>query len=216
MLRYINQMPASQTFTDHLGNEHPVDNREDFFSHRIMVWFKGWMYNPKLIYNIFVWTVNTTDQDAMFGNIGYQFDPKFNLYGGIAGNGGSRSLLGSHPYWLGHDRVMADEFFRPYFTTGSGPRAKSLPGLWYHALVGNNNSALGIKATELDRDQTFGGSLWWMPTTNEFGPRGGYGDYEMHEELATRFGISGAYSPEQRFNEAPAIPRTPPSSWPTV
>jgi hypothetical protein len=27
-------------------------------------------------------------------------------------------MLGSHPYWLGHDRVMADEFFRPFFGYG--------------------------------------------------------------------------------------------------
>lgn len=207
MLRYINQMPSSQNFTDHLGNEHPVDNRQDFFSHRIMIWFKGWVYSPKLVYTIFLWTVNATDQDAIFANIGYQFDPKFNLYGGIAGNGGSRSLLGSHPYWLGHDRVMADEFFRPYFTMGLWAQGEVLPGLWYHALGGNNNSSLGIKAAQLDRDPTVGGSLWWMPTTKEFGPRGGYGDYEMHEELATRFGVSGNYSPEQRYTEAPDEPQ---------
>ncbi len=206
LLRYINQMPASQVFTDHLGNEHPVKAREDFFSHRIMVWLKGWIYNPKLVYTVFFWTVNTTDQDAIFANIGYQFHRKFNLYGGISGNGGSRSLLGSHPYWLGHDRVMADEFFRPYFTQGIWVQGEILPGLWYHALAGNNNSALGIKASQLDRKHTFGGSIWWMPTTDEFGPRGGYGDYEMHEELATRFGVSGCHSPEQRYNDPPAEP----------
>jgi hypothetical protein len=39
-----------------------------------------------------------------------------------------------------------------------------------------------------------------MPTTQEFGPRGAYGDWEMHEEVATRFGISSVYSPEIRYN----------------
>jgi hypothetical protein len=203
LLRYLNQMPASQNYTDHLGNEHPVDTREDFFSHRIMVWLKGWMYDPKLIYTLTFWTVNTTDQNAIFGNVGYQFDRKFNLYGGITGNGGSRSVLGSHPYWLANDRVMADEFFRPYFTQGIYANGEILPGLFYYGMAGNNNSALGVKASQLDRNQTISGSLWWMPTTKEFGPRGGYGDYEMHQELATRFGISSAYSPEQRFNDDP-------------
>ena len=28
LVRYINQMPADQTFTDHLGREHPVDARQ--------------------------------------------------------------------------------------------------------------------------------------------------------------------------------------------
>jgi hypothetical protein len=41
-----------------------------------------------------------------------------------------------------------------------------------------------------------------MPTTHEFGPRGGFGDWEFHEKLATRFGISGTQSPEERFTDS--------------
>ena len=41
--------------------------------------------------------------------------------------------------------------------------------------------------------------MWWMPTTKEFGPRGAYGDWEQHEKVATRFGFSTTWSPEQRF-----------------
>ncbi len=35
LLRYLNQLPAEQAFTDHLGNEHAVDPRHDIFPHRI-------------------------------------------------------------------------------------------------------------------------------------------------------------------------------------
>jgi hypothetical protein len=142
--------------------------------------------------------VNTTDQDALFGNIGYQFSRYFNLYGGIAGNAGTRSILGSHPYWLGHDRVMADEFFRPFFGAGVYANGEIFHGFWYDAMVGNSNSILGVKAADLDRNATFSGSAWYMPT-GEFGPRGAYGDYEMHEKVATRFGLSACYSPEQSY-----------------
>ena len=38
-----------------------------------------------------------------------------------------------------------------------------------------------------------------MPTTKEFGPRGAYGDWEQHEKVATRFGVSTTRSPEQPF-----------------
>ena len=69
-------------------------------------------------------------------------------------------------------------------------------------MVGNNISALGIKATQLDRSFTPSASMWWMPTTKEFGPKGGYGDWEMHEKLATRFGFSSSFSPEQRYTNA--------------
>jgi len=202
LVRYVNQLPADQTFTDHLGNEHDVDTRQDFFPHRVMIFFKGWIADPKLVYNIFLWTVNTTDQKNIFASFGYQFSRKFSLYAGINGLPGTRSLQGSHPFWLGHDRVMADEFFRPYFSYGVWAQGEVTPGFWYNAQIANNLSALGIKANQLDRKASYGASVWWMPTTHEFGPRGAYGDWEMHEKVATRFGISASYSPEDRYPDA--------------
>ena len=202
MLRYMNQLPPEQTFTDHNGNEHPIDTRQDFFPHRVIVFLKGWVGVPKLVYTLILWTVNTTDQDALFGVIGYQFHRKFSLYSGINGTPGTRSLQGSHPYWLGHDRVMADEFFRPYFAFGTWAQGEITPGLWYNAFVGNNSSSLGIKAAQLDRDMSTGVSAFWMPTTHEFGPRGAYGDWEMHDKVATRFGVSTTQSPEERFTDS--------------
>jgi hypothetical protein len=202
LLRYLNQMPGESTFTDHLGNEHPVDGRNDIYPHRVMIFFKGWVGSPRLIYAVTFWTVNSTDQRAIFGNIGYQFSRKFSVYGGLNGNPGTRSLQGSHPFWLGHDRVMADEFFRPFFGSGVWAQGEVVPGLWYNAVMTNNSSSLGVKSSQLDRTFTTGASMWWMPTTKEFGPRGAYGDYERHEKVATRFGFSTTRSPEQRFSNS--------------
>jgi hypothetical protein len=154
-----------------------------------------------LIYTVFFWTVNASDQRAIFINLGYQFSRKFSVYAGIAGNPGTRSMQGSHPYWLGHDRVMADEFFRPYFGSGFWVQGEAVPGLWYNAMIGNSNSQLGVTAVELDRRYTTSASMWWMPTTKEFGPRGGYGDYEFHDKVATRFGFSTTQSREQRYTD---------------
>jgi hypothetical protein len=202
LLRYINQMPPNQSFVDHLGNPHPIDARNDLFSHRIIVFLKGWVGQRKLIYNFIFWTVNTTDQKAIFASLGYQFTRRFSLYGGINGNPGTRSLQGSHPYWLGHDRVMADEFFRPYFAYSLWSQGEIVPGLWYNASVANNSSSLGITAAQLDRHMSPGASVWWMPTTKEFGPKGAYGDWENHDKLATRFGSSWTESREQRFTDS--------------
>ncbi len=206
MVRYMNQNDDDNVFKDHLGNERAVDARHDIFSHRVMVFLKGWMGSEKLVYNITLWTVNTTDQDAMFANIGYQFGKKFSLYAGLTGNPGSRSLNGSHPFWLAHDRVMADEFFRPFFGSGVYATGEALPGLWYTAAVSNNNSSLGTKASQLDRKFSYGATTWWMPTTHEFGPRGAYGDWEWHEDLATRVGLSYFESPEQSFRNSGGSP----------
>ncbi len=64
LVRYLNQMPSSDTFVDHLGNERTVDGRNDIFPHRVIIWFKGWLGRKELVYNIAVWTVNTTNQVA--------------------------------------------------------------------------------------------------------------------------------------------------------
>ena len=202
LVRYLNQLPAGQTFVDHLGRRHEVDTRNDFYAHRIMVFFKGWLGLRKLQYQLILWTVNTTDQNAIFVSLGYQFSKKFGLYGGLNALPGTRTLQGSHPYWLAHDRVMADEFFRPYFTNGVWATGEPIPGLWYNAMVGNNLSALGITAKQLTRSLAYSGSTWWMPTTKEFGPRGGFGDWEYHERVATRFGVSATRSYEDRFGNA--------------
>ncbi len=50
----------------------------------------------KLVYTVTLWTVST-DQNAIFGILGYQFSRKFSLYAGLNGNPGTRSLQGSHP-----------------------------------------------------------------------------------------------------------------------
>jgi hypothetical protein len=201
LIRYLNQMPSGQTFEDHLGRTRDVDPRHDIYAHRIMIHFKGWLATPKLRYQLTLWTVNATDQQALFAGVGYQFHRAFSLYGGLNALPGSRTLLGSHPYWLGHDRVMADEFFRPYFTHGVWATGEVLTGLWYTAMVGDNLSALGITSGQLTRDFAYGASVWWMPTTGEFGPHGAFDDYEFHEDVATRFGVSGAASREDKFSD---------------
>ena len=110
---------------------------------------------------------------------------------------GSRTLLGSHPYWLGHDRVMADEFFRPVLHARRvGAAARSLPGLWYTAMLGNNISALGITATQLDarlrvRGLASGGCR--PPTSSA--RTAAFDDWEYHEKVATRFGVSAVTQP---------------------
>jgi hypothetical protein len=202
LVRYVNQTPGTQPYTDHLGNVRNSDGRHDIWPHRVMVFMKGWMGTPKLIYAITYWTVLDTAQNAIFGNIGYQFSRKFNLYAGLNGNPGTRSLQGSHPFWLGNDRLMADEFFRPYFGSGMWAQGEVTPGLWYNAMVGGTNSILDVKSSQLDRKFSAGASTWWMPTTKEFGPRGAYGDWEWHDKLATRFGASWTWSPEQRFTDS--------------
>lgn len=196
--RFLNQLPGEQTATDHLGRPIVVNPRRDFQFHRVMLFASGWLFNPKFQYSTFVWTVQDTNQVAVGGALYYNFGKYMTLGMGWNGYPGTLSLQGSHPYWLSYDRVMADEFFRPYFSQGLFATGEIIPRLQYRWMFGNNNSNLDVAAVKLDRGLSGGGALTWLPTTGEFGPRGAFGDYEWHESVATRFNLAYTYSPEDR------------------
>jgi hypothetical protein len=196
--RFLDQMPAQQTAFDHLGRPIQVSPRKDFQFHRVMLFSQGWLFSPNFQYSTFVWTVQDTNQVAVGGALYYKFGDYLTLGAGWNAYPGTQSLQGSHPYWESYDRVMADEFFRPYFSQGVFAQGKLLPKLEYRWMFGNNNSNLDVPATKLDRDLSAGAALTWYPTTGEFGPRGAFGDYEDHQNLATRFNLAYTYSPEER------------------
>jgi hypothetical protein len=196
--RYLNQLPGVQTATDHLGRPINVAPRQDFQFHRVMLFSSGWLFHPNFQYSTFLWTVQDTNQVAVGGALYYKFGRHMTLGMGWNAYPGTLSLQGSHPYWESYDRVMADEFFRPYFSQGLFAQGEIIPKLQYRWMVGNNNSNLDVAAVKLDRDLSAGGALTWLPTTGEFGPRGAFGDYEWHESVATRFNLAYTYSPEER------------------
>jgi len=198
--RYLNQLPtgAAQSATDHLGRPLVVVPRNDFQFHRVMLFSQGWLFSQKFQYSTFLWTVQDTNQVAVGGALYYEFGKFMTLGLGWNAYPGTQSLQGSHPYWESYDRVLADEFFRPYFSQGLFAKGNLLPKLEYRWMFGNNNSNLDVPAVKLDRQLSFGAALTWLPTTGEFGPRGAFGDYEDHQQLATRFNLAYTYSPEDR------------------
>ncbi|MFI5407379.1 MAG: hypothetical protein ACHQ1D_12825, partial [Nitrososphaerales archaeon] len=200
LARYINQMPPYQSYEDHLGRTKYADTRNDIWWHRTFVWFSGFFYTPKLRYTISVWGLTATNQVLIFGNLQYSLNRPMTLGVGIVPNLGTRSMQGPWPYFLGSDRVLAEEFFRPGFTTGAWVTGEPISRFRYWVMFGNNLSQLGIGASQMSRFLSTSASVWWMPTTGEFGPRGGNGDFEHHKKLATRFGASFCHSRESRHN----------------
>ena len=211
--RVIDQEPGTQyaqTYygapltVDALGNPTSIDTRRDIQFHRVLISLAGFLYDPRFTYQLTWWTVNDTEQVRIVGGMFYKFSDAFTLAGGVSGLPGTRSLLGSHPFWLGNDRVMADEYFRTGFVSGIWGTGMLTPTLGYKLMVGTNISLLGVSATKDTRDLAYGGSLWWMPTTGEFGPQGAYGDFEMHDSVATRIGVSLIDSPKEDRTAQPS------------
>ncbi|HEY6644070.1 hypothetical protein [Povalibacter sp.] len=205
--RYLNQKDLDPTYTDFFGNVKTVAQREDFQLNKFFLPFSGWFLDPKWRYYLYVWSANTAQGDPAqvvgAGNLSYVANSHFTIGAGITSLPSVRSTEGQFPYWLGvDDRLIADEFFRGSYTSGIWLKGEVVPGVNYMAMLGNNLSTLGISASQLDNNlDTWSAMLNWLPTTHEFGPLGAFGDFEGHEQLATRLGIHFTYSTEDRQSQ---------------
>ncbi len=203
--RYLNQLGLDPHYTDASGNVKNVQQRQDFQLQKVQIKFLGWILDPKLRYFLYAWSSNPSQglpaQVVLAGNLNYTFKDWFSIGAGIRSLPGTRSVEGNFPFWLGVDsRLMADEFFRPSYTSGVWAWGKITNKLDYVTMVGNNLSTLGVSAAQLDNGlNTVSTSLVWKPTTGEFGP--GFGDFEGHEKLATRIGGHFTYSEESKQSQ---------------
>lgn len=202
VVRYLDQVPGNQVWYDHLGNPQAFVGRDDISWHRTMLWFSGFALTPKLTYAATVWTVFSTQQTLVYGNLQYTFNKNFRFGVGVAPNLSVRSMQGPFPFYLSTDRTMGEEALRAGFTNGAFLTGQIIPRLFYNIMIGNNLSTLGIKSSKDTRDFSKSFTLVTMPTTGEFGPRGGQGDFEVHTKPATRFGVSFVNCRENRFTDS--------------
>ncbi len=205
-VRYLNQQGLDDTFVDAFGREREINQRNDFQLNKINLYFKGWLFDPSFRYNFYLWTSNANQGEpasvVVAGNMSYRVSRALDIGVGIGGLPGTRTLRGTFPFWNKVDhRTIADEFFRPSYTSGIWASGALENNLNYRVMVGNNLSQVGIGANQLDDGiNTFSGALWWTPQ-GDFGPAGGFGDFEFHETPATSFGIAFTHSREDRQSQ---------------
>ncbi len=207
LFRFLDQTPANQTFTDHLGRERKVAARNDINWHRTMIWVSGFFFDPKFLYTITVWSLPSTEQTLVFGLLRYVVAKQLTFGAGIGPSLTARSMQGSWPFWAGSDRQMAEEFYRGGFASAFFVTGSPTDRFYYTVSVNRSLSQLGITTAQDNRAYAYSASFMWMPTTGEFGPRGGFGDLEEHQELATRFGMSACHSRESRYAGDDESPR---------
>jgi hypothetical protein len=197
--RYLNQLGLNPTYTDAFGNVKNVQQRQDFQLNKLQIKFLGWILSPKFRYFLYAWTSNASQglgaQVVLAGNLTYSFNKHLSVAAGIRSLPGTRSVEGNFPFWLSVDsRLIADEFFRPSYTSGVWALGKITDRLEYVGMVGNNLSTLGVSAAQLNNKfSTVSTALVWTPI-GQYGL--GYGDFEHHEEVAARFGAHFTRSDE--------------------
>ena len=198
--RYLNQRALEPTYTNAFGVTSTLQQRQDFQLNKLQIKFIGWMMNPKFTYFLYAWSSNASmglpAQVVLAGNVSYNFNKYLTIMSGIASLPGTRSVEGNFPYWLAVDsRLIADEFFRPSYSSGVRASGTLMKGLTYQTMWANNLSTLGVSAAQLPNFfKTSATALVWMPTTGEFGA--GFGDFEDHQHVATRLAGHFSYSKE--------------------
>jgi hypothetical protein len=207
LFRWLDQVPADQTFRDHLGNLRIVRTRNDLNWHRSMIWLSGFFFDKKFQYNITGWSLPTSQQTLIFGNLAYNVGRALTLRVGVLPNLTARSLQGTWPFWAASDRQMVTEFLRGGFASGFAASGELWSRFYYTASINTNLSQLGVTANEDSRDVAYSASVAWFPTTGEYGPRGGFNDLEYHTKVATRFGASAGHAREDRAAEIDAPPK---------
>jgi len=204
-VRYLNQKGLDPTYTDAFGNVKDVQQRQEAQILKVQIKFLGWLFDPRFRYFLYAWSSNATQgqgaQVVLAGNLSYAFNDRFVLAGGITSLPGVRTTEGNFPFWLSVDnRLMADEFFRPSYTSGFWIKGDLTPTLRYQAMIGNNLSTLGVSSAQLDNHfNTIATALVWEPTTGEFGR--GFGDFEDHQQVATRLGLHYTSSTEDKQSQ---------------
>ena len=206
-VRYLNQKGADEQYINAFGDTNTLKLRQDWQFAKVNIQFHGWVFDPKFRYLAYVWSNNNsqgqTASVVVAGNLSYNFNKYLSIGAGIGALPGVRSTEGTFPYWLPNDnRLMADDFFRPSYTTGIWFKGNITDDLNYNFMVGNNLSQLGVDAGQLSSSiATLSGALSWYPTTGEFGPNNGFGDFSYHEKVATRLGGHFTYSKEDRLGQ---------------
>jgi hypothetical protein len=205
--RYLNQLGIDETYTDAFGNTHTVKQRQDAQLQKFFLPLSGWFMTPKFRYYLYVWSSNPSQGDPAqvvgAGNLSYVFNRYVTFGAGITSLPSVRSTEGQFPYWLGvDDRLIADEFFRGSYTTGFWVRGEMATKFKYMAMLGNNLSVLGVSAAQLDNTfDTQSYMLQWLPTTGEFGLYGTFGDYDDHQNVATRLAVHYTSSTEDKQSQ---------------
>ena len=206
-VRYLNQRGLDSNYTDAFGNTRTIQRRQDMQLNKVNIKFFGWLMDPDFRYLFYVWTSNTSlgqvSQVVVAGNLQYKINKYLNVGAGINGLPGVQSTSGNFPYWFPVDnRLVADEFFRPSYTTGIWASGKITEKSDYMIMAGNNLSQFGVNAARLDNGlRTFSGVINWYPTTGEYGKNAGFGDFEGHKKAATLLAGHFTYSQENKESQ---------------
>jgi hypothetical protein len=197
-LKYTNTLHVNDTFRTHLGVEKSVLRRHDIQLTRDVFYFSGFVFDPRLDFNILLYTSSATLTATAAGAVGFKFHKAFALRLGFFSLPSLRSMTGTYPFFQGTDRSMFTNYMRPGFTQGLWAEGEPLPNVHYIAMVGNSLNTLDIAAARIDSHFAYSASVWY--DHNHFDKP--WNDYEHHERPALRVGSAFTFAREDRLSDS--------------
>lgn len=194
--RFVTFSRAADAWTDNAGVERPILDRQYFDIERARLIFSGHAFSPKLTY--FAQFDSDTDSahvtSLIDGWVGWEYrdDRVLQL--------GKRKVPGTRNWILGAfdtrmvDRPMSNEFFRPSRTTGMWIVGDPDPETRYELMIGQGYNTDGLTTSEVGDNFAIAGSVY-RDVIGNYGPLRPT-DFEYHEDLAVRLGMSAVGSIE--------------------
>jgi hypothetical protein len=207
-VRYLDQDGLDPSYTDYFGNSHTVQQRQDIQLNKFFLPFSGWFLARN--------SAITSTSGRPTPRKASPRRSSARATSAITSTASSRSAAASRalPLDAQHGRAVSllarrrrsassrMSSFRGSYTSGVWLKGEITTTLKYMAMIGNNLSTLGVSAAKLDNKlDTTVDLAQWLPTTGEFGLYGTFGDYDWHEQLATRVGVHHTQSTEDKQSQ---------------
>ena len=116
--KYTNSWASTRPSRTTSGGERDVLRRHDIQLTRDVFYFSGYAFDPRLDFNILIFTSSATLSATAAGYVGYAFHEAFKLRAGFFSLPSLRAMTGTYPFFPGTDRSMAVNYMRPGFTQG--------------------------------------------------------------------------------------------------
>ncbi len=194
--RFVTFSRNTDSWTNNAGVVSPIRDRQYFDIERARLIFSGHAFSPKVTYS------SQFDFDTDSRHIATLLDGwvAWEYRDNSLVQLGKRKVPGTRNWILGAfdtrlvDRPMSNEFFRPSRTTGIWLIGDPDSFTRYEFMIGQGYNTEGLTPQELGNNFATAGSIY-RDVIGSYGPMRP-SDFEYHEELAVRLGVSAVASIE--------------------
>lgn len=194
--RFVSFARNSDSWTNNAGVVLPIRDRRYFDIERARLVFSGHAFSPKITYSSqFDFDTDSRHVASLLdGWVAWEYrDKRFVHFG-------KRKVPGTRNWILGAfdtrmvDRPISNEFFRPSRTTGIWLIGDPDPSFRYEFMIGQGYNTEGLTPQEMGNNFATAGSIY-RDVIGSYGPLRPT-DFEYHDELAVRLGMSAVASIE--------------------